>query len=635
MLSTLTNAYEYQAETDFFGDSPVVLTVSRINKPLADSPASVSVIDRQMIRNSGVTEIADIFRMVPGFLVGHLQNNRPVVTYHGFGLEYPRQLQVLIDGRSVFVPSFGGVPWSNLPLLMEDIERIEIIRGPSSVTYGSNAFLATINIITRHAAEDLGGSVSVVQDLDKDSLTQNVYFRYGNQIDDLDWRITAGREKDDGFINHNDTELVEKFNFRGDFLTSYNQFWSIQAGINQGKFTHGFAGKFNNPIREEETENHFLNLKWELIEDNTQTTIKLTYTNQDVDDEFDVDTSGITGTVSFSRESKRTDLEIYQNRSLSEHLSINYGLSTRRDEVTSFYLFHDNVPKDIDTHSFFSSLEFKPVQDIIIDFGLLIEDTNLTRKEESYRLSIIKKINQHSLRLVTSSAVRNPILWELTGNITFDATVSGVTLPYEVAWLNSSDLISESIISHEIGIFSNYLDNQLSTDVKIFQYEISDQITNITVFDNSISPLDDGQYQTIINGGETQVEGVEFSFNYSPRHRDFRAYGGFSLLSSESFEQNLAHSVPDKSFYAGGHYQINPFQQLSTTYYTVDDFSWADRRDTIESYTKLDLRYQHTLSSKNNITLELIGQNLAEEYSDYRMRSTHEQSILIRLSGQF
>ncbi len=149
------------AAEDFFADSPLILTVSRMAKPLLESPASVSVIDRQMIAASGVRDIAELFRLVPGFLVGSPIGNTPVVTYHGLGREFSNQIQVLIDGRSVFIPSFGGVPWSKLPLLIEDIERIEVIRGPNAVTYGANAFLATINIITRHAAEDIGTQYSV------------------------------------------------------------------------------------------------------------------------------------------------------------------------------------------------------------------------------------------------------------------------------------------------------------------------------------------------------------------------------------------------------------------------------------------------------------------------------------------
>lgn len=113
---------------DFFDESPLILTASRMSKPLLESPASVSVIDRQMIEASGARDIADLFRLVPGMVVGYHSGHAPAVTYHGIGQEFGRQIQVLIDGRSVFIPSFGGVPWTNLPLLIEDIERIVYLK---------------------------------------------------------------------------------------------------------------------------------------------------------------------------------------------------------------------------------------------------------------------------------------------------------------------------------------------------------------------------------------------------------------------------------------------------------------------------------------------------------------------------
>ncbi|MCP4432468.1 MAG: Plug domain-containing protein, partial [Gammaproteobacteria bacterium] len=172
-----------------------------MNKPLVESPVSVSVISRQMIESSGARELAELFRMVPGFIVGNESGNNPVVTYQGLGNKFARQIQVLVDGRSVFIPSFGGVPWINLPLLVEDIERIEIIRGPNAVTYGANAFLATINIITRHSAEDLGKRYSLTSSFGSYPDVTDAYFRFGYQIDNLDWRFSAGTIKDDGFTN--------------------------------------------------------------------------------------------------------------------------------------------------------------------------------------------------------------------------------------------------------------------------------------------------------------------------------------------------------------------------------------------------------------------------------------------------
>lgn len=653
ICSTLS-AQDYQAESDFFGESPVVLTVSRMHKPLSDSPASVSVIDREMIRNSGAREIADIFRMVPGMVVGYLLGHTPVVTYHGLGQEFHRQLQVLIDGRSVFIPSFGGVPWSGLPLLIEDIERIEITRGPNAVTYGSNAFLATINIITRHAAEDLGGKVTATHHLDNHSNVKDIYVRYGNQIEDLDWRISAGRESDDGLSEsdlsvRNDSKTLEKFNIRTDFLTSHNQVWSIQAGLNQSVFEFG-DGDDTDIFRDGDITNYYQNIKWELVQPDVQTTVKLTNTRHDFDDTFvaqNTPVPGATADVTFDRRSERMDLEIYQNRVLNKQFSINYGASVRQDRVQSKFLFNDLIKYRVDTNNLFSSFEWKPLEDTTIDLGFLVEDTNFTDTETSYRISFIQNIKDHHLRLVTSTARRNPILWELTGLIAFDAILPpGLPAPFdqlpvgqpitaEIEWINDNPVEPESIMSSEIGLFSEFLQRQLTTDIKLFSYKISDQIT---AMDRTFSPplfTGDNTANTVINGGSTTVDGIELSFNFSPKNKLYRVYGGLSQKKAKSFDQDLADSFPERTSFAGGHYDISRDHQVSATLYYVDDMSWIDRTVKLDSFSKLDVRYQYTLDREDEIKLELIGYGVGGNYSDYRKSEEHKPTYLVRLSGRF
>ncbi len=660
-LPIVAQADQYVAESDFFGESPVVLTASRLHKPLAESPVSISVIDREMIRNSGARQIADIFRMVPGFIVGYLHGYTPSVTYNGLGSEFTRNMQVLIDGRSVFIPSFGGIPWSNLPLLIDDIERIEITRGPNAVTYGSNAFLATINIITRHSAEDLGGQVSATHDLDEDSTTQDFYFRYGNQYKDLDWRISAGREKDQGYpdtqtFDELDDKTLEKVNIRADFLSSHNHFWTFQAGGNQSAFGRG-DGDPTDIYRTAEIQNSYQNIKWEIIEDDVQTTLKLTHTSQKVDDQFTTEPLDSTNfalppglivntDISFNRDSDRLDFEIYQNRILTPSLTMNYGGSVRKDSVKSVYLFYDNNEYKVDTTNLFTSIELKPWHSFTLDFGAIVEDNNYSDKESSFRLSAIQNLGAHNLRFVSSSAKRYPVLWELMGNISFDATVlPGTQPPYDAyigaviqpastAWSNQGDVEPESILSNEIGLFSQYLDNQLTTDIKLFSYKISDQLTEVTI---TIPPtlIGDNVAESMANGGETTVDGFEFSFNYSPKPKDFRVYGGLSLIHNQSFNPEYSASIPERSGFIGGHYDFYPRHQISPSLYYVDEMSWTDRSSTIESYYKLDLRYEYSFGSKHDVKVELTGYNLMEDFSDYRSSKTHDKSLLLSISGRF
>ncbi len=126
--------------------------------------------------------------------------------------------------------------------------------------------------------------------------------------------------------------------------------------------------------------------------------------------------TNITLDINFNRVSDRTDLEVYQNRELGQNVTVVYGASLRDDKVKSFYLFNSDVEQDVRTHRLFSSLDWRLGAGWILDLGLMLEETNYTDKELSNRISIIKKINQHSWRLVSSMAKRNPTLSEVIGH---------------------------------------------------------------------------------------------------------------------------------------------------------------------------------------------------------------------------
>ncbi len=137
-----------------------VTSVARKSQTLADSPAAVFVISREDIRRSGATNIPDLLRMVPGVTVAQIDSNKWAVTARGFNGRFARKLLVLIDGRSVYTPLFSGVFWDAQDTMLEDIERIEVIRGPGATIWGANAVNGVINIITRDAQETTGGLVT-------------------------------------------------------------------------------------------------------------------------------------------------------------------------------------------------------------------------------------------------------------------------------------------------------------------------------------------------------------------------------------------------------------------------------------------------------------------------------------------
>jgi iron complex outermembrane receptor protein len=137
-----------------------VVTPTRLRQPLRDVPASVTVITADMLRRLGITSIVDALRLVPGMHVTQASGSRILVNYHGTNNRDPRRLNVLVDGLSVYRPGFSEIYWSQLPLAIEDIERIEVTRSPSSAAYGPNSMMAVINIISKHPADVERGSIA-------------------------------------------------------------------------------------------------------------------------------------------------------------------------------------------------------------------------------------------------------------------------------------------------------------------------------------------------------------------------------------------------------------------------------------------------------------------------------------------
>jgi iron complex outermembrane receptor protein len=137
-----------------------VTSVSKKEQKMSQVAAAIFVITQEDIRRSGSTNIPDLLRMVPGMDVGQINSNTWAISARGFNHELADKLLVLIDGRAVYTPTFGGVNWDTLDVPLEDIERIEVIRGPGGTIWGANAVNGVINIITKKAGDTPGGLVS-------------------------------------------------------------------------------------------------------------------------------------------------------------------------------------------------------------------------------------------------------------------------------------------------------------------------------------------------------------------------------------------------------------------------------------------------------------------------------------------
>ena len=137
-----------------------IVSVARKRQRMSETAAAVFIIDRDDIRRSGARSIPDLLRLVPGMEVAQIDAGEMAISARGFNSRLSTKLLVLIDGRWVYTPAAGSVLWAQVGVPLEQIERIEVIRGPGAATWGANAVNAVINIITVHTADSIGGKAA-------------------------------------------------------------------------------------------------------------------------------------------------------------------------------------------------------------------------------------------------------------------------------------------------------------------------------------------------------------------------------------------------------------------------------------------------------------------------------------------
>ena len=233
---------------DLFVDSealPQVLTATRLKQTPAQVPGSMTVLDNELINASGARDISELLRLVPGMMVGNISGNQAAVNYHGTNASEARRMQVLIDGRSVYRAGLATVDWSDIPVALEDIERVEVFRGPNTVSYGANALMAVINIITRHPADSHGTRLKYTRG---QRGINDFYASQGSGWNGGDLRLSLSGQEDDGFdsdrsgADYRDSRRLNRLSLAVSHTLSDDQSldWQLNAkdGTNQRPYTY-------------------------------------------------------------------------------------------------------------------------------------------------------------------------------------------------------------------------------------------------------------------------------------------------------------------------------------------------------------------------------------------------------------
>nr|WP_028693877.1 TonB-dependent receptor [Pseudomonas cremoricolorata] len=224
---------------------PEVLTATRLKQSPAAVPGSMTVLDEALIHASGARDIPELLRLVPGMMIGYGAGNQPTVNYHGSNVSDARRMQVLIDGRSVYRAGLATVDWSDIPLAIEDIERIEVFRGPNTVSYGANALMAVVNILTRRPADSHGTRLKITRG---ENGIDDFYASQGLGWDGGDLRLSMSGMADDGFDHdqlgqpYRDSRRLTRFNLSASHTLTPEQSldWQLAAkeGSNQRPYTY-------------------------------------------------------------------------------------------------------------------------------------------------------------------------------------------------------------------------------------------------------------------------------------------------------------------------------------------------------------------------------------------------------------
>jgi len=365
-------------------DIPVVLSASRLKSTVVNSPAAVTVIDAELIKEAGVRSLADIFLLVPGMQVGRFTNGDPVVTYNGQTWRYNPRTQLLIDGRPTYVPLYGGVPWSELPILVSDIERVEIIRGPNAATYGSNSFSGLLSIITKSPAVDSKGYLNL-QTGGNSFDSASVSYRGGTGSNS--YRISAQQENDSGFENIQDNEDSRTLTLNGEYEVDSRNSILYAAGITKGSHVEvDQIGSFILSPKERGT-NAFFQFVWENAKSSDRQSRLQLYNNiyridSETDYVFDAtdfsDDPELEGeTLGYFLDkdslSVRQEIEYQSTFRISDSQRLSVGAAFRKDLVRGRYLFRDNDARIMKTTRLFGHGDYVFGGNYTLDIGALAE----------------------------------------------------------------------------------------------------------------------------------------------------------------------------------------------------------------------------------------------------------------------
>ncbi len=619
LLASVPAAAQELSEADFLAELPTVLTASRLEQPLMDAPNAITVIDRKLIEASGYHNLSDLFRLVPGVYVGQKKGWFHNVT-HTMADEYARRMQVMVDGRSIYLPSIGGVRWDTLPLAIDDIERIEVVRGPNAASFGANAMTGIINIITRHPDDVVGRRLHVVTG---EHGHREGWFRWAGGAEGNSQRVTLGQRNDEGLIHQLDDERSNILTYRGDFALDRQQSLSLQFGLLTGERGIGDIADSTNLPHDQKVGSRFFQADYNLnMASGSSLQAKLFFNRLNTTE--NVPTSLVAGSY-FDEDilAQRWHAEVQLDKELAPGLRSAFGTYLRRDSVQSLIFWNTPNKLHADSWGVFGHLEWRLADAWLVNAGAFWEDYDQVGGRLSPRLALHWQPSpQHGFRAGIARAYRNPVLYETLGDnrirlLAADGTLLTTSRPFILA---SGNVEPERMLSREIGYLGQWPQQGVSLDIRVFQESIDNYISAECPSGNSIDCKASANPFTYLardwqNIGGTDQQGYEVQAKWQVAAQT-QLIANYAYLHIDSTLDERRYSPPHIS---GVHltHQFPGGFEMTLAHYWVSSFEPIGQ-GVLPAYKRIDARIaKHFKLNGLRGQVALTWENLSGDYLEF------------------
>ena len=619
-----------------------VTSVSKKAEKLSDAAAAVYVLTGEEIEAVGARTIPDALRTVPGLHVASIDANTWAVSARGFNANLANKLLVLIDGRTVYSPLFSGVWWDVQDVAVDNIDRIEIIRGPGATLWGANAVNGVINIITKNADQQHGGVASVGAG-SKDrgfgliqynlEINPNTHMRvYGKYFDRDNFLSARG-------VDAADNWSISRGGLRLDHTVSQENSISIQGDIYDGTTGATYALPDVAPpylsITSTRTPVSGGNLSGRWTRSTpmgASLTVQAYYDHAERHDKYLDATCRI--------------FDFYMQHSFTplKDVDMVWGVGYRHawDNVApDQYVSLNPARWDYGLANTFVQLDFNVVPNQLeLTIGTKVEYNKYTDVELQPNIRMLWQLNRsQSLWAAVSRAVRTPSRGDRDGTIYISALpplslANPSTFPFKIEFVGSDRSNSESTIAYEAGYRVRPVNN-LSFDLAAFYSDYHNLLSGVigepTADENfpsyMIMPI------SIINARDAYTYGSELAgaWYINDRHYIKVTYG--YLWSKNTTDQAQENPLVPSFEVEGPRNQISLFSnshitdwmQVSARYRYVDKIGSLN----IDAYNSIDARVACRLLP--NLSIAVVGQDLLEtRHEEYRSETARMNSCVER-----